>query len=242
VQGPPSAPGLFPGGKAGAALAEIAFAEGFLEEAAAPQPATSKSKKAPPRHARITERGRRHLLESDSPGKAIEGIRSLLEVQGTSAEASLAALHEQLASWRDTLQNAEQAIRDQVSGYRQTASVLQRLLERTASEPAAVPAPAFPASSSPTPPGADWLDEVVHFVSETKRRNSFARPTLPQIYEELKKTRPRLTLGQFHDGLRTLHEQRRVLLGPYSQNTASIPDASNALYLDREVKFYVDLP
>ena len=96
--------------------------------------------------------------------------------------------------------------------------------------------------AEPLKQAADWLDEVVSFVAAVKKQNSFARPTLPQVYEELKKTRPDLSLGQFHDGLRTLHQQRRILLGPHTQNLATIPDVRNALYLDREVKFYVDLP
>jgi hypothetical protein len=51
-----------------------------------------------------------------------------------------------------------------------------------------------------------------------------------------------LTLARFHDGLRTLYKQRRISLWPYTLALATIDDPENALFLDREVKFYVDLP
>jgi hypothetical protein len=68
------------------------------------------------------------------------------------------------------------------------------------------------------------------------------RPNLKRVYEHLRQTHPALTLGEFHDGMRTLHQQRRIRLDPYTQALATLQDPIHALYLDREVKYYVDLP
>ena len=87
----------------------------------------------------------------------------------------------------------------------------------------------------------DWLDEVVGMVDEQQRRNAYQRLTLPEIYEKLRSRHPELSLGQYQDGLRQLHEAKRIRLGPYTQALATLPDPRNALYLDREVKYYAEL-
>src|SRR5262249_10239959 len=115
-------------------------------------------------------------------------------------------------------------------------SALDRL-DRQPPTPPASPAPSLPVAG----PGS-WLDAVIPFVAEQKRLNSFDRPNLKKLYEYLKQTTPDLTIGQFHDGLRALHQQRRIRLDPYTQALATLLDPLHALYLDREVKYYVDLP
>ena len=79
-------------------------------------------------------------------------------------------------------------------------------------------------------------------ITEQKQRNPLQRLSLPQMFERLRVRHPALTLGQFHDGLRQLQDEHRVRLGPYTQALATLDDPRNALFLDREVKFYVELP
>jgi hypothetical protein len=100
--------------------------------------------------------------------------------------------------------------------------------------------------ATPPPTGTrdqfSWGDEVVRMAAEQKQRNAFQRLTLPQVFERLRARYPELTLGQFHDGLRRLQDERRIRLGPYTQALATLDDPRNALFLDREVKYYVELP
>ena len=79
-------------------------------------------------------------------------------------------------------------------------------------------------------------------AAEQKQRNSFQRLTLPQVFERLRVRHPDLTLGQFHDGLRRLQDEKRIRLAPFTQALATLDDPRNALFLDREVKYYVELP
>ncbi len=99
-----------------------------------------------------------------------------------------------------------------------------------------------PASPPASTTAAAWGDEVVRMAMEQRHRNPFQRLTLPQVFEQLRAKHPHLTLGQFHDGLRRLQDEKRIRLGPFTQALATLDDPRNALFLDREVKYYVELP
>ncbi len=103
-------------------------------------------------------------------------------------------------------------------------------------------APAPPAAEPVLSKEASWGDDVIRMAGEQKQRNPFQRLTLPQVFERVRAQHPHLTLGQFHDGLRRLQDEKRIRLGPYTQALATLDDPRNALFLDREVKYYVELP
>ena len=95
---------------------------------------------------------------------------------------------------------------------------------------------------APGPVSMPWLDEVVAMATRQKQQHPLQALTFPQVYGPLKQRYPNLTLAQFHDGLRLLSDQRRIRLRPYTLALESMEDPRNALYLDREVKYYVDVP
>ena len=78
-------------------------------------------------------------------------------------------------------------------------------------------------------------------VAEQKRQNAFAALTMKDVFDRLKTSNPQLSLGQYHDGMRRLHKERRVRLAPYTLALATLPDPNLALYLDNEVKYYVEV-
>lgn len=237
LQGTPRNPGLFPGGKAGAALAQEALAEGLLREVPTPDaPAKGKRRSKPSVYVSITDRGRQAVHDGGSPVQILSALRLTLQNQETLLTANLDANQTQLSALRDTIEQLQKDFHTQIGHYRQTAQSLQEALQQLfkAGTDSASPAPSYS-------PGA-WLDEAVKFIAEQKRHNAFERLTLPRLYEQLQKIQPHLTLCQYHEGLRRLQEQRRIRLTAYTQALASLPDAQNALYLDREVKYYVDLP
>lgn len=178
---------------------------------------------------RITPAGIHEALENTEPAALVRSLLPALQ-DGTQ---TLHVLREQIGKLAGMIETMFTAV-GQLARQVQPPDVEQVLRKLEAEKPAAAP--------SAEPPAADWMDEVVQMVREQKQRNAFQRLTLPQIYQRLKTSRPALTLGQFHDGLRTLQEQRRIQLGQYTQALATLDDARNALYLDREVKLYVDLP
>jgi hypothetical protein len=241
LQGAGKPPGLFPGGQAGAKLIERARAESLIQEVASPEaPSNKKGKAKPPVYVILTERGRHLVLEKDNPAKILAGLRDGLTAQGTAFSTSLQDVLAELAAIRDTVERLGKSLATRSSEYQQTAQTLCSILDRTAHQSA----PVAPHVAPPPPPAPSsaWLEEVVPFIAEQKRLNSFDRPNLKRVYEHLRKTHPTLTIGEFHEGLRTLHQQRRVRLDPYTQALATLMDPLHALYLDREVKYYVDLP
>jgi hypothetical protein len=50
----------------------------------------------------------------------------------------------------------------------------------------------------------------------------------------------RLTIGQFHDALRRLHEQRAVRLAPWTGPLYDLPEPALALLVGHEVLYYVE--
>lgn len=226
LQGTPASGALFPSGAKGTPLVEAATVEGFIEIVDPPKP-SKPPRRVAPRYARITERGRQWVLEKGSPLNLVAGLRDLLTSQGSALNASVEETQNGLAELVREVARLQQTIQEQVGRYQQASRALIQVLTQTK-----------PASTGSTP----WLEDAVRLVGERKRHNSLTRPTLPQLYEELRKLHPGLSLAQYHDGLRVLHLSRRIILGAYTQALATLPDHQNALYLDKEVKFYVDLP
>lgn len=101
-----------------------------------------------------------------------------------------------------------------------------------------------PTTATPAPaavPATAWHEQIVTMVQAQHAENAFRRLTIPQIYERLKASNPGLTLGQMQDALRALSDQGKVRLWPYTQGLINLPDPKAAIYLDQEVKYYVDV-
>ena len=61
---------------------------------------------------------------------------------------------------------------------------------------------------------------------------------LPELYRRLRDVHPALTIGQFHDGLRRLHEQEQVYLHPWTGPLYAMPEPAFALLIGHEVAYY----
>jgi hypothetical protein len=240
LQGSAKEPGLFPGGQTGAKLIHRARTEGLVQEVSSPEPPTSgKSRAKPAEYVTLTERGRQLVLEQDRPAKLLAGLREQLDTQDTAIAAGIQEARTQLSTFRESVDQLDRGLATRFSQYQQTVQTFRSILDRHCQHPVSV-APSV--ATKPGTPIPGWLDEVVPFIAAQKRIRSLDRPNLKRVYEHLRQTHPALTLGEFHDGMRTLHQQRRIRLDPYTQALATLQDPIHALYLDREVKYYVDLP
>lgn len=240
LQGAKPNPGLFPGGKAGEQLGKTAIAEGLLQPVPSPESVGKVSARTKPAiFVVITDKGRNRVLESDSPAKVLDSLRDCLVAQGNTFATGVQNAVAEIVNLREAISRLDQGFQAQVKAYQHTAEAIKSAIER-AQQQVTAPAPVIPATSESG--NHSWLSEVVGLITDQKRQNPFDRPTLPRIFSHLKKSRPGLTLGQFHDGLRTLQIEKRIRLIPYTQALATLEDPQNALFLDREVKFYVDLP
>jgi hypothetical protein len=243
----------------------LAREKGLLSETTASLPSTNKAGKTIMKKTAVlalSEQGENFLRQAASPESLQKGLEAdrlalreeilkAVSAKGGKGKMDLAkewaGLTKAVTDLAKRLEKVEAALQNQgqeglVEKIDQAFASLQKRLEK----PLALPSvPSVPIGTQPpkVPPKAeDWGDEVVRMVTEQKQRNSFQRLTLPQIFDKLRAKHPDLTLGQFHDGLRRLQDARRLRLGPYTQALATLDDPRNALFLDREVKFYVELP
>jgi hypothetical protein len=176
------------------------------------------------------------------------GVRAILEHGETlTVVRSLAgALQEQVDQYR-SMRDRLGLLADQIQPL---TEVVNRLLDKV--QPPDVEAILQKLDRPLTPPPAPvretapavagWLDEVVGLVAEQARRDRLQPLTLPQIFSAIRKRSPEITLGQFHDGLRKLHDQRRVRLTPYTRALATLGDPRNAVFLNGEVMYYAENP
>lgn len=254
LHGSKSAPGVFAGGSAAEKAAARVCLDNRWLEATGEVAGKGKTKKE---LYRITPAGLQAVLQRSDSSTLLQGLTESLKMLAAGTNGIPHAVAEGVAGLVRQLDNLKADVQKTVAdalrpveATRTTLQVLQAniagVLEkmkpidldeltrklaagRQTSAPAAVPAD-------------DWGQEVVRLVTEQKQRHAFQRLTLPQLFERVRARRPDLTLGQFHDGLRRLQDDKRIRLSPYTQALATIDDPRTALFLDREVKYYVELP
>jgi hypothetical protein len=271
LQGAAKADPIFKSGAAGTALVNKALQEGYVEVSESAPPAGKRGKGTPPRFATLTEKGRQFVLDSDPLQQVLKellpAVQKLSDETPGAGTSPADGLSRALAGGFDRMQRAlwaemEKSIRnmekDLLAAIQGLAtapdrerkregllSAVLQAIEHARQAPAVPPAPLPPVQPTVRLEAArepEWLDEVVRMTAEQKQRDPFKRLTLPEIFGRLQEKHPRLTIGQFHEGLRTLHERRSVKLLPFTQHLSTIGDTRNALYLDREVMYYADHP
>lgn len=64
---------------------------------------------------------------------------------------------------------------------------------------------------------------------------------LPTLFEQMRVLSAKLTTGQFHDALRTLHEQEVIYLHPWTGPLYELPQPALSLLVGHEVAYYASL-
>lgn len=82
-----------------------------------------------------------------------------------------------------------------------------------------------------------WLDEAVTYVSENPNRHPLDHVPLPDLFRAVGEPHG-LTIGAFHDGLRTLLDDDMIRLEPYTGPMFQLEDGQYALMWGQEVKYY----
>ena len=72
-------------------------------------------------------------------------------------------------------------------------------------------------SAAPPSPSADlWLGGTLAFLQQRHDRGALGDCPLPELFREARMIAPALTIGQFHDGLRTLITREQIYLHPWT--------------------------
>jgi hypothetical protein len=64
---------------------------------------------------------------------------------------------------------------------------------------------------------------------------------LPELFRRLQPRLPGLTIGQFHDGLRHLHQDEAIYLHPWTGPLYEMPEPALALLIGHEIAYYASL-
>jgi hypothetical protein len=161
----------------------------------------------------ITPKGLDHLLTHSNP-------RHVLEDLVRAVEARERQLGEMVVSARQAQAHLE--------GMRElTATVLRHLGQV---------APAANSSSIAT-----VAQEILKYLDDWHTGNAAKDCPLPNLFRALTANTPLLTVGQFHDALRHLHEQRQVYLHPWTGPLYDLPEPAFALLEGHEVSYYASL-
>ena len=64
---------------------------------------------------------------------------------------------------------------------------------------------------------------------------------LPELFRHLRQTLATLTIGQFHDHLRHLHQHQEIYLHPWTGPLYQLPEPALALLIGHEIAYYANL-
>jgi hypothetical protein len=159
----------------------------------------------------ITDKGLQYLLSQVSP-------RQVLEDLVRAVEARQAQLHELVDATRQSQASLE-ALR----------SVAQQVLQR------------LPEGQSPAPARSDWQAAALEHLERWQSAGASEDCSLPELYRDLRQTHPTLTIGQYHDGLRQLHDQAKIYLHPWTGPLCDLPHPALALLVGHVIAYYASL-
>jgi FtsZ-binding cell division protein ZapB len=214
--------GLFPGrtGPAGAAAAQ-ALGEGLLEIVR-----TEVRGKTTIEWVRLTPRGVDFLHDHQSPAAALQELREALRLNQRAApvwleemRANLHALADQLATdaqkWQQRLDAMARRVEDTLRRMDEAGPLLPREL-----------ADAYP-----------WSIDALNYIDRRKNGGAPDDCPLPELFASLTRAHPRLSVIDYHEGLRRMHERRAVRLLP-ANGSADLSQPEYALFDGGTVLYY----
>jgi hypothetical protein len=220
-------PGLFPATNLGRQAARKACDDGLLTKVLTDPPAGRRELVA------VTVKGREFLLEQSNPKQVLEDLVRAVE-----------ARHEQVGELIDAarrMQSGLDAIKDMVEQVLPSVSFVAGLSEAGSACPMDTPPASLrPATEEEEKAAAAWIDDLCEHLSHWHDIAPGDCP-LPELYRHLLDSHPDLTIGRFHDGLRTLHDRERVYLHPWTGPLYALPEPAFALLIGHEIAYYASL-
>ena len=161
----------------------------------------------------ITDKGLARLLSESSPRQVLEDLVRAVEARQAQSGELLAAAR-QMQAGLDALK-----------------ATAEKVLRQIASPPAG-PAPTANG-------GGAWEPAALAHLSQWQSSGASEDCPLPELFRQAQKAAPHLSVGQFHDGLRRLHEGQQVYLHPWTGPLYAIPEPPCALLVGHEIAYYV---
>jgi hypothetical protein len=162
----------------------------------------------------ITEKGMAHLLSQVSPKQVLEDLIRVLDARQTQT--------------RQLLESARQ-MQTTLDAVKVTAEKMLHQVQQPSSPPG------LAVSTNGThEPRVDFLP----FLNRWQESSSSEDCPLPDLFRQGLQNEPQMTIGQFHDILRRLHDQERIYLHPWTGPLYAIPEPPYALLVGHEIAYY----
>jgi hypothetical protein len=218
-------PGLF-AGKTGvnAEAAERALRDGLLEVVV-----TEAKGKAPVEWVRITPKGVDFLLSEESPVRALDELRTVLQLTQDGVPGWVEEIRHNMTELSDRLTNEVQAIARRLEALGQrVAEAIRRVQSMT---------PKLPEGAAGVLP---WAQDACDYL-ERRRQGGMPEPCpLPELFNHLRAHDAELSMRDFHSGLRRLYDRGVLRLLPF-EGTGELPEPEYAL-LDGPAVIYFAAP
>lgn len=184
----------------------------------------------------LTEKGLAYLLDQVSPKQVLEDFVRALDARQTQVGELVAAAQE----WQSNF-NVLKAIAEKVLAAVGKRQVLvpgpsDKTGLANGNGHGAHPAPRICLSDEDT-----WTGAILDKLSQWQASGASEDCPLPELLRQARVTTPALTIGQFHDSLRRLHDQEQIYLHPWTGPMYELPEPPCALLIGHEVAYYASL-
>lgn len=214
--------GLFSGrtGAAGDAAAQ-ALRDGLLEVARTETRGATTTE-----WVRLTPRGVDFLHEHQSPAAALHELRNALRVNEQAVPAWLAEMRAGLQAMEQRLATDAQKWQQQLEALTRRAEDTLRRLDEAA--------PLLPRELAEHYP---WAIDALNYIDRRKNGGAPDDCPLPELFASLTRGHPHLSIMDYHEGLRRLHERQVLRLAP-AAGLADLPQPEYALFDGGTVLYY----
>jgi hypothetical protein len=235
--------GLFPSNAAGKQAAQRCQEDGYLclvPDAEAPllngeaggtiTLAKKKSAKAP--LCTITEKGLAYLLSQVSPRQVLEDFVRALETRQGQADELLDLARQMRHNLEALKVNVDKVLRQtyQTEGSTERGG-LKALFAGFLNDSDSSRGPSASASET------SLFDAVLAELTRWQQTCASEDCPLPHLYRQASAA----SIGQFHDGLRQLHDLEKIYLHPWTGPLYDIPEPPYALLIGHEIAYYASI-
>jgi hypothetical protein len=218
LHGSKGRPGLFAASATAKQLAQRCKDEGLLRVVG-----TETRGKAVHEICALSEQGLAYLLDQVSPKKVLEDLARGVDARQGQITDLLAAA-QQLQAGLEALKGIVEKILHQVQHPAGTNGM--------------------PASNGSAPArnvSEPWVGSVLAHLRRWRSSGALEDCPLPELYRAAQQVEATLSIGQFHDGLRRLHEQQQLYLHPWTGPLYELPEPALALLIGHVIAYYASL-
>lgn len=177
---------------------------------------------------RITPRGVEFLHEHESPRRALEDLRHLLQTSSAQLPGWLDDFRQQID--RLTKQVAEEAQR-----WTHRLETLSQRVEEALKRAEILEAEAAAEGAGPIP----WASDALTYLERRRGTGATGECPLPELFAALRQRHADLAIPAFHEGLRRLQDRQVMRLLPYTAEPETLPEPEYALPNGEAVLYYV---